>query len=228
MLNTAHTRNAHSPARLRFAREVVVRAGIVDEVVAANLVQAFAAVPREQFVGGAFLPRALQDVALPIGYGQTISRPSTVARMLGLLGVGKGMRVLEVGCGSGYCSAVMAELGATVFAIEYVGMLAQQTRHKLDALGYHNIIIKRGDGRRGWAEHAPYDAIVMSAAFDEVDKAILDQLVRPGGRLVAPVGNKDGQILHLWEAKQREVVCYRLEACSFVEGQAFDPAARRA
>lgn len=203
----------------RFAEEVVESAGIVDDETAEILVNAFASVPRDKFVQPAFNLRASDDIALPIGYGQTISKPSTVARMLGVIGIRKGMRVLEIGCGSGYCSAVMAAAGAQVFAVEYVGLLAQHTRKLLDSLGFQNVLIRRGDGRRGWAEHAPYDAIVISAAFENIEPELVAQLKNPGGRMIAPVGNSRGQILTLWEAKGGGVTLFQLEPCSFVEGQ---------
>lgn len=209
-----------SPGWLRFAREIVERAGVIDEETAEVLIYAFASVPRDRFVASAFNLRAHEDLSLPIGFGQTISKPSTVARMLGLIGLRKHMRVLEIGCGSGYCAAVMAAAGASVFAVEYVGLLAQQTRKRLDAMNYQNLLIRRGDGRRGWAEHAPYDAIVVSAAFEKIEPELVSQLKNPGGRMVAPVGNIRGQILTLWEAKGGGVAMYQLEPCNFVEGQA--------
>lgn len=204
---------------IRFAEEIVESAGVLDDDVAATLVQAFAAVPRDRFIAEAFNMRATEDVALPIGYGQTISKPSTVARMLGLIGLSPGMRILEVGCGSGYCSAVMAAAGAQVYAIEYVGLLAQRTRKLLDAMNFHNILVRSGDGRRGWSEHAPFDAIVVSAAFDTINPDLVQQLKNPGGRMVAPVGNSRGQILCFWEAKGGGVALYQLEHCNFVEGK---------
>lgn len=204
---------------LRFAESIVNKAGIVDDETAEVLMHAFASVPRNKFVAQAFDSRALEDTALPIGYGQTISKPSTVARMLGIIGLREGMRVLEVGCGSGYCSAVMAAAGAQVYAVEYVGLLAQKTRKLLDALNFQNILVRSGDGRRGWAEHAPYDAIVVSAAFERIEPELVAQLVNPGGRMVAPVGDTRGQILTLWEAKGGGVTLYQLEPCNFVEGQ---------
>ena len=203
---------------LRFAETVVENAGIIDDETAEILVRAFASVPRDRFVAEAFNLRATDDIALPIGYGQTISKPSTVARMLGLIGLRPGMRVLEIGCGSGYCSAVMAAAGAQVFAVEYVGLLAQRTRKLLDSLNFQRVLIRRGDGRRGWAEHAPYDAIVISAAFPKIEPELVAQLVNPGGRMVAPVGDNRGQILTLWEAKGGGVPLYQLEPCNFVEG----------
>lgn len=208
-----------SPGWLRFARQIVEQAGVIDEETAETLIYAFAAVPRDRFVASAFNMRAAEDISLPIGYGQTISKPSTVARMLGLIGLRKGMKVLEIGCGSGYCSAVMAAAGAQVYAVEYVGLLAQRTRRLLDAMNFQNLLIWRGDGRRGWAEHAPYDAIVISAAFDSIEPELVSQLKNPGGRMVAPIGNNRGQILTLWEAKGGGVAMYQLEPCNFVEGQ---------
>ncbi len=213
------SRRAVSQGWTRFAEEIVQKAGVLEDETAEVLVRAFSCVPRDQFVAEAFNRRATEDTALPIGYGQTISKPSTVARMLSVIGLRRGMRVLEVGCGSGYCSAVMAAAGATVFAVEYVGLLAQQTRRRLDAMSYQNVIIRRGDGRRGWAEHAPYDAIVVSAAFETIEPELVSQLKSPGGRMVAPVGNTRGQILTLWEAKGAGVALYQLEPCNFVEGQ---------
>ena len=210
---------ALSPGWLRFAEAIVAKAGILDEETAEVLVNAFACVPRDRFVESGFAPRAAEDTALPIGYSQTISKPSTVARMLGILGLRRGMRVLEIGCGSGYCSAVMAAAGAHVFSMEYVGLLAQRTRRRLDAMDFQNVLIRRGDGRRGWAEHAPYDAIVISAAFEGVEPELVAQLKNPGGRMVAPIGNTGGQILTLWEAKGGGVTMFQLEPCNFVEGK---------
>ena len=204
---------------LRFAENVVERAGVLDEETANVLVKAFASVPRDKFIPQALAVRATEDNALPIGYGQTISKPSTVARMLGIIGIRPGMRILEVGCGSGYCSAVMAAAGAQVFALEVVGLLAQRTRKLLDSINFQNVLIRRGDGRRGWMEHAPYDAIIISAAFEKVEPDLVSQLKNPGGRMVAPIGSANGQILTLWEAKGGGVTLYQLEPCSFVEGQ---------
>lgn len=219
MAGVGKARKALSPGWTRFAEGIVEKAGVIDDETVETLIEAFAAVPRDKFVASAFNMRAAEDISLPIGYGQTISKPSTVARMLGLIGLRRGMRVLEIGCGSGYCSAVLAAAGAQVFAVEYVGLLAQQTRRRLDGLSFQNILIRRGDGRRGWLEHAPYDAIVISAAFESVEPELVSQLVNPGGRMVAPIGGSRGQILTLWEAKGGGVTMYQLEPCNFVEGQ---------
>jgi protein-L-isoaspartate(D-aspartate) O-methyltransferase len=215
----ALTKTAGNKALIRFAENIVETAGIIDDETCSLLIKAFSTVPRHSFVAGAFNLRAYEDIALPIGFGQTISKPSTVARMLGVLGIRPGMRVLEVGCGSGYCSAVMAAAGVQVYAVEYVGLLAQKTRKLLDSLNYQKILVRRGDGRNGWKEHAPYDAIIISAAFPGIEPELISQLKNPGGRMVAPVGDSKGQILTLWEAKAGGVLMYQLEACNFVEGK---------
>lgn len=204
---------------IKFAESVVDTACILDEEVAGTVLRAFASVPRHKFISEGFARRAYEDTALPIGYGQIISKPSTVARMLGLIGIRPGMRILDVGCGSGYCSAVMSAAGAQVYAIEYVGLLAQKTRKLLDGLGHHKVLVKNGDGRRGWSEFAPFDAIVVSAVFPSIEPELLSQLKNPDGRLVAPIGNDRGQIMSLWEAKGGGVTMYQLEPCSLVGAQ---------
>ncbi len=208
-----------SPGWLRFAETMVERAGILEDDTADILINAFAAVPRNRFVEPAFNMRATEDTALPIGFGQTISKVTTVARMLGLIGISPGMKILEIGCGSGYCSAVMAAAGATVFAVEYIGPLAQRTRRLLDSLDFQNILVRIGDGKRGWAEHAPYDAIVVSAAFEGIENELIKQLRTPGGRLVVPVGDTSSQQLTLWETRRDGVVKTQLEPCNFVKGR---------
>lgn len=210
----AVTRKIVSQVWLRFAEQIVQTAGVLDEETATTLVQAFASVPRDQFVASKFAYRAHDDVALPIEYEQNISKPSSIARMLGLLGIKPGMRVLQIGCGSGYSSAVMAAAGVSVYAVEVVGLLAQRTRKVLDAMNYQNVLVHRGNGKRGWAEHAPYDAILVSAAFSEIEPELISQLVNPGGRMVAPVGDSQGQILTLWEARGENTPCYQLEPFS--------------
>ncbi len=121
-LNTASSRKALSPGWVRFAEGVVNRAGVQDEAQRSLLIQAFAAVPRDAFMPPALRLRATEDHAFPIGYGQTISKPSTVARMLAVAGIYPGARVLEIGCGSGYCSAVISAMGAEVFAMDLMQM----------------------------------------------------------------------------------------------------------
>lgn len=143
-------------------------------------------VPRERFVPEDLAPRAWDNTALPIGFGQTISQPFVVALMTDLLALDKDSRVLEVGTGCGYQTAVLAEMAAQVHSIEVVPELAQAARERLDALGYTRVQTRVGDGRAGWPEAAPFDAILVTAAAPEIPPALPQQL-RPGGRLVLPV-----------------------------------------
>ena len=170
------------------ARDAMVRdieaAGVRDAAVLAAL----RAVPRHELVPEAVRALAYEDHPLPIGHEQTISQPYIVALMSQLAGVKPGDRVLEVGTGSGYQSAVLAELGAEVYSIEIVEPLASQAAARLEALGYRNVTVRAGDGYRGWPEHAPFAAIIVTAAPPEVPQPLVDQLA-VGGRLVVPVGD---------------------------------------
>jgi protein-L-isoaspartate(D-aspartate) O-methyltransferase len=150
---------------------------------------AMATVPREEFV-----PPALRDVAyenrpLPIGHGQTISQPYIVAIMTDLLKLEPGQRVLEIGTGSGYQAAILAKLGAEVYTIEIIAELGEQARRTLKRLGFRNIEVRIGDGYYGWEEHAPFDAIVVTAAASHVPPPLIRQL-KNGGRMVIPVGSR--------------------------------------
>lgn len=154
-------------------------------------------VPRHLFVPQSLAAVAYQDTPLPIGFDKTISQPFIGALMLDLLGVAPGMRVLEVGTGYGYQSAVMAEMGAEVFSVEVVEEFAEAAQTRFEALGY-NVKLRVGDGTRGWAEHAPFDAVLVTAAAGELPVDLIDQLeVR--GRAVIPVGNGDVQQLSVAE-----------------------------
>jgi protein-L-isoaspartate(D-aspartate) O-methyltransferase len=144
-------------------------------------------VPREEFVSPEMRHYAHADSALPIACGQTISQPFIVALMTDLLQPQPGHRVLEVGAGSGYQTAILACLVGQVYSIEIISELANTARQRLQRLGYENIRIKVGDGYHGWPEHAPFDAIIVTAAADHVPEPLLQQL-RPGGRMVIPVG----------------------------------------
>jgi protein-L-isoaspartate(D-aspartate) O-methyltransferase len=144
-------------------------------------------VPRERFVPPDLWPHAHDNRPLPIGHGQTISQPLIVAVMTHLLRLAPGARVLDVGTGSGYQTAILAELVAEVVTIEVVEPLARDARARLEALGYGNIEYHVGDGAAGWAPRAPYDGILVSAAAPTIPPALLEQL-RPGGRLVIPLG----------------------------------------
>jgi protein-L-isoaspartate(D-aspartate) O-methyltransferase len=165
-------------------------AGIADE----NVLNAIGTVPRHLFVDEALATRAYEDTALPIGHSQTISQPWVVARMTEVLLQGRAPRtVLEVGTGSGYQAAVLAALGLEVYTVERIGDLLRLARKRLRQLGM-NVRSKHDDGRIGWPEHAPYDAIIVTAAGPALVSALIEQLA-PGGCLVAPVGGASSQAL---------------------------------
>jgi protein-L-isoaspartate(D-aspartate) O-methyltransferase len=167
--------------------------GIKDERVLEVLVD----VPRHEFLEDAFKGRAYENNALPIGLSQTISQPYIVALMTeAIMGSPLPHKVLEIGTGSGYQTAVLAELFPAVFTVERLRALSEQARQRLAGLGYHNILFTYADGMNGWAAHAPYDAIVVTAAAEQVPPALLAQL-RVGGRLVIPVGTPGLQALRL-------------------------------
>jgi protein-L-isoaspartate(D-aspartate) O-methyltransferase len=161
-----------------------------------RVLRAVSTVPRHRFVPEAVVQRAYEDCALPIGYGQTISQPSLQALYLQTLKIGPEDRVLEVGAGSGYQTALLAELSSNVYAVERIPELTQRAREVLDALGYGNVALVTKDGTTGWAKYAPYDAILVGAAAPSVPDALLDQL-KPGGRLLIPVGDRQHQELTL-------------------------------
>jgi protein-L-isoaspartate(D-aspartate) O-methyltransferase len=153
-------------------------------------------VPRERFVPPAVNDHAYADRALPIGAGQTISQPYIVAAMTEALGLARGDRVLEVGTGSGYQAAILAELANEVITIERRADLADEARERLRALGYQNVTVIVGDGSLGYAERAPYDAVLVAAAAPRVPDALRAQLAH-GGRLIIPVGPHGQQVLTL-------------------------------
>ncbi|KKU03661.1 MAG: Protein-L-isoaspartate O-methyltransferase [Candidatus Woesebacteria bacterium GW2011_GWE1_45_18] len=155
-----------------------------------NAPQVFSAmlnVPREEFVPLEYQGAAYSDAALPIGHGQTISQPYTVAFMTDLLDLAGHERVLEIGTGSGYQAAVLSQLADKVFTIERIEPLADSARERLKRLGYTNVKVKAGRGEEGWPKKAPFEAIILTAGVDKVPKALFDQL-KEGGVLVAPVG----------------------------------------
>ena len=160
------------------------------------VLRAVAQVPRHLFVPESVRHRAYDDVALPIGSGQTISQPWVQARYLEVLGLTGKETVLEVGTGSGYQTALLAELADRVFSVERMPELAREAKRVLQELGYRNVSIMVGDGTLGWRPYAPFDAILIAAASPSVPAPLLDQLA-PGGRLVIPIGDRDRQVLHL-------------------------------
>lgn len=160
---------------------------------------------------------ASMDTALPIGYEQTISQPSLVLGMTYLLGPQKEHKVLEIGTGSGYQTALLARFAGQVYTVERVGELATSAQKKLTSLGFSNIFFKQGDGSDGWAENAPYDRIMVTAAAEKMPRELIDQL-RPGGRMVIPLGSKGLQDLTILSKDQDGTVhCEQVGEVTFVE-----------
>lgn len=195
---TAAEETAFLAQRERMVSEDIQARGVSD----ARVLEAMRAVPRHLFVPERYLARAYDDTPLPIGEGQTISQPYIVALMSQLLEVEPGEKVLEVGTGSGYQAAVLAQMGARVWSVEIVPTLAQQARQRLDRLGHEDVQTRVGDGYFGWAEEAPFDAIIVTAAPDHVPPPLLAQL-KPTGRMVIPVG-PPGSVQTLWLIQQKE------------------------
>ncbi len=188
-----------------------LRAGGVQDLA---ILHAFDTVPRHHFVPEALHRRAYEDAALPIGGGQTISRPSVHARHLQLAGLRGGERVLEIGTGSGFQTALLAALGATVSSIERLERLAARAAAALESLGLA-ADIRVGDGSRGWPEKAPFDVILVGAAADRVPSALLAQLAE-GGRLIVPVGDEEDQALHRFIRRGNECVREEIDRARFV------------
>lgn len=169
-----------------------------------RVLHAIATVPRHRFVPEAMRHRAYEDIPLPIGAGQTISQPYVHARTLELLRLSGTDRVLEVGAGSGYQTALLAELAATVLAVERVPDLAQGARDALEAVGVKNATVVVGDGTLGWRAYAPFDAIVVSAASPAIPAPLIEQL-SDGGRMVIPLGGQESQVLTLVEKRGDQI-----------------------
>jgi protein-L-isoaspartate(D-aspartate) O-methyltransferase len=180
----AQTADRWRDARERLVAEDLMPQGITDSLTLA----AMRTVPRHEFVPEDQRARAYADTPLPIGHDQTISQPAVVAFMTQVISPRPGLRVLEVGTGSGYQAAVLAETGARVWTIEIFRALADQARARLQRLGYGRVQVRHGDGYAGWPEVAPFDAIVVTAGADSIPPPLVRQLA-PGGRLVMPVGN---------------------------------------
>lgn len=186
--------------------------GIRDE----RVLEAIRNVPRHMFVDEALSSRAYEDMALPIGHGQTISQPYIVALMTqALLAGGRPKKVLEVGTGSGYQTAVLANLADEIYSVERIEPLMKLARRRLREIGCRNVHIRLSDGSWGWKEHAPYDGIIVTAAPPEVPSALLEQLA-PGGRLIIPVGGPSMQELLLVQQTDKGLTQERLELVNFV------------
>ncbi len=197
--------------RARMVEEQLRRRGVTD----ARLLEAFRKVPRHLFVPEDVQRDAYHDHPLPIGGGQTISQPYMVALMTHCLRLQGHERVLEIGAGSGYQTAVLSELALEVFAVERLAELLAQTQQRLARLGCRNVHFTTGDGSLGWPEHAPYDAILVSAAAPDVPAPLVAQLAE-GGRMVLPIGRPEAQMLT--EIEKRHNTIYRKEIahCVFV------------
>ncbi|MCA1784968.1 MAG: protein-L-isoaspartate(D-aspartate) O-methyltransferase, partial [Desulfobacteraceae bacterium] len=169
-------------------REMVTRQIAGRDVSDKATLDAMRSVPRHLFVPDSQQAYAYHDRPLPIGYGQTISQPYIVGYMTQIIGPEKGQRVLEIGTGSGYQAAVLAQIVDMVFSIEIIAPLVDQARKIMQQLSYDNVRIKHGDGYYGWEEHAPFDAIVVTAAAEYIPPPLLAQL-KPGGKMVIPVGS---------------------------------------
>jgi len=179
-------------ARLEMVRTIEmisseVGGGATPTALSASVLEAMRRAPRHAFVSADLRDLAYDDRPLPIGYGQTISQPYIVALMTDLLRLAPRSRALEIGTGSGYQAAVLAELGHQVYTIEIVPALAEQSAKRLSDLGYDSVHVREGDGYFGWPDAAPFDAIVVTAATPQIPPPLLEQL-KPGGRMVIPIG----------------------------------------
>lgn len=202
----------YGPARERMVKEQLERRGIHD----ARVLAAMRNVPRHAFVDPSLAPQAYEDSPLPIGEGQTISQPYMVAIMTAALGLREDDRVLEIGTGSGYQTAVLAELAQWVYSIERIPSLAQRAQETLARLGHSNISTRIGDGSQGWPEAAPFRAIIVTAGAPAIPQPLVEQL-EVGGRLVIPVGPSHAQTLRRVLKKEEGIQEEELVGCVFVK-----------
>ena len=184
---TTATSDPYAALRQEMVEQGVIGWGISDEMV----IEVMGRVPRHEFVPADYLEQAYENHPLPIGHGQTISQPYIVALMTQMAEVVAGDKVLEVGTGSGYQAAVLAELGAEVYSMEIIGALAERAEADLTRLGYDNVTVRHADGYFGWPEQAPFAAIIVTAAPDHVPQPLVEQL-EIGGHMIIPVGPVGG------------------------------------
>ncbi len=204
---TADGRTRYSRLRADMVMTQIVRRNVTDELVLA----AMRSVPRHEFVPGDQVGRAYEDQPLPIGEGQTISQPYIVALMTRLLELKGPEKILEVGTGSGYQAAVLAEIVSEVYTIEILKPLMERAVERFERLFYRNINVRHGDAYRGWSEEAPFDGIIVTAASKRIPEPLLDQLAR-GGRLVIPVGESHQELMVVTREdglKERKVIPVR-------------------
>ena len=188
-----------------------------EEALNEDVMQALGTVERHEFVPARQKPFAYENRPLPIGHGQTISQPYIVAMMTDLIKPGHDDIVLEIGTGSGYQAAILAKLVQRVYSIEIIKPLADEATARLARLGYANVTTKLGDGYYGWEEHAPFDAIVVTAASSHIPPSLVQQL-RPGGRMIIPVGGQfmTQQLLLLEKTKDDEIITRQIAPVLFV------------
>jgi protein-L-isoaspartate(D-aspartate) O-methyltransferase len=199
-------------ARERMVQTQIVARGISDPAT----LRAMGRLPRHLFVPAPYSAEAYSDRPLPIGYSQTISQPFIVAYMTELSRPAKGKKALEIGTGSGYQAAVLAEIVDTVYTIEIVPELARESETRLRMLGYRNVMTRSGDGYKGWPERAPFDIIIVTAAADHIPEPLKEQLAE-GGRLIMPVGNPATvQQLIVLTKRKGKITAQQLEAVRFV------------
>ncbi|MBN1129780.1 MAG: protein-L-isoaspartate(D-aspartate) O-methyltransferase [Chitinispirillaceae bacterium] len=191
--------------------KILASRGISDP----RILDAFRKVQRHLFVDGAMFAQAYDDNALPIGSGQTISQPYVVALMTQLLELGRDDKILEIGTGSGFQTAILAQFSRRVYTIERQRDLAGLSRKRLRAMGYENIAFKQGDGTSGWIQHAPFDRILVTAGAPVVPEVLLEQLAG-GGRMVVPVGDRAYQELTVYDKKNGGIVTRREGGVIFV------------
>jgi protein-L-isoaspartate(D-aspartate) O-methyltransferase len=205
------SRDRFRDARYEMVREYIEREGISNP----RVLQAMRTVPRHEFVRTVDRSKAYLDLALPIGHQQTISPPFIVAYMTETLDPQPDDRVLEIGAGSGYQAAVLAELVREVYTIEIVEPLGKQAQRRLKGLGYDNVFVRIGDGYEGWEEHAPFDKIIVTCSPENVPGPLVEQL-KDGGRMIIPLGERYQQVFHLFEKRDGKLVEQRLIPTLFV------------
>ena len=199
------------PVREDMVRQQLEARGIRDP----RVLEALARVPRHHFVDAALRTRAYGDHALPIGAGQTISQPFMVALMTEALRLSGGEKILEIGTGSGYQTAVLAEFTPRLFSIERSAELARAAAARLKELDYSNVILKTGDGSLGWPEHAPFDRILVTAGAPDLPPPLFEQLAE-GGLLVIPIGDRESQVLEVVTKEKGKALSRRIIDCAFV------------
>jgi len=202
---------AYAGQRRKMIEEQLLGRGIKD----LSVMEVLSRIPRHLFVNSSLRHRAYGDFPLPIGDNQTISQPYIVGLMTEVLKLKENERVLEIGTGSGYQTAVLAELASQVFTIERVSRLVQKTKELLEGLRYKNIVFKTFDGTYGWRDQSPFNAILISAATPSIPKALIEQLADKG-RLVAPVGERESQDLVVLNKNGNHVISRKIGSCKFV------------